>query len=175
MIAAWPPADTARRDPAVESRFARFQEVLTGLRDVRARQNVPPKTTVKFAARCDAETARELSSLAPYFASLAGAEATAWGPEATAPATNAKFLAARCEVFVDLAGVIDVEAEITKVEREREKLIGFISAKEKKLANTGFVERAPADVVSAERASLADLRQRLESLDRSLDQLRAQK
>jgi valyl-tRNA synthetase len=175
MIAAWPAADTARRDAAVESRFARFQELLTGLRDVRARQTVPSKTTLKFAVRCDAETARELSSLAPYFASQAGAEATAWGPSAIVPDTHAKFLAAGCEVFVDLAGLIDVPAEIAKTEREREKTAGFVAAKVKKLSNATFVERAPAEVVAAERASLAELEARLASLDESLARLRAQK
>jgi len=175
MIATWPAADTARRDAAVESRFARFQELLTGLRDVRARQTVPSKTTVKFAVRCDAETARELSSLAPYFASQAGAEATAWGPSAIVPETHAKFLAAGCEVFVDLAGLIDVPAEIAKTEREREKTAGFVAAKMKKLSNATFVERAPADVVAAERASLAELEARLASLDETLTRLKAQK
>jgi len=175
MIATWPVADTARRDAAVESSFARFQELLTGLRDVRARQTVPSKTKVKFAARCDAETARELSSLAPYFASQAGAEATAWGPSAAVPETHAKFLAAGCEVFVDLAGLIDVPAEIAKTEREREKTAGFIAAKEKKLSNASFLERAPADVVAAERTSLAELEARLASLDESLARLKSQK
>jgi valyl-tRNA synthetase len=173
MIATWPTADTARRDAAVESRFARFQELLTGLRDVRARQTIPSKTTLKFAARCDAETAQELSSLAPYFASQAGAEATAWGPSVAVPETHAKFLAAGCEVFVDLAGLIDVEAETAKLEREREKLVGFVAAKEKKLANASFVERAPADVVAAERASLAELQARLASLEESLARLKS--
>ncbi len=175
MIAAWPAADMGRREPAVESRFARFQELLTGIRDVRARQTIPTKTTLKFAARCDAETAQELSPLAPYFVSQAGAEASAWGPSVAVPETHAKFLAAGCEVFVDLAGLIDFEAEKVKLEREREKTFGFVAAKEKKLANASFVERAPAEVVAAERASLAELKARLASLDESLVRLKSQK
>ncbi|MGD9648372.1 MAG: class I tRNA ligase family protein [Pirellulales bacterium] len=173
MIAPWPAADAARRDAGVEERFARFQELLRGLRDVRARQGVAPKTVIKFAARCDAATAREFSPLAPYFASLAGAEATAWGPAAAVPATHAKILAAGCEVFVDLAGLIDLDAEITKSEREREKTRGFIESKQKKLANASFVDRAPAEVVAAERASLAELEARLASIEESLARLRA--
>ena len=61
------------------------------------------------------------------------------------------------EVFVDLAELIDVEAEIARKKQEMEKLAGFIAAKEKKLENKNFVDRAPAEVVQKERDSLNDL------------------
>ena len=60
MIAPWPESDAARRDPRIEAQFARFQEVLRAVRDIRSRQNVPPKTQIDFAVRCDAETAELL-------------------------------------------------------------------------------------------------------------------
>ncbi len=42
MIAPWPEADAKRQDPEIEARFARFQEVLKALRDIRSRQNIAP-------------------------------------------------------------------------------------------------------------------------------------
>ena len=60
MIAPWPESDARRRDPRIEAQFARFQEVLRAVRDIRGRQNVPPKTKIDFAVRCDAETAELL-------------------------------------------------------------------------------------------------------------------
>ena len=45
------------------------------------------------------------------------------------------------EIYVDLTGLIDVGAEITRNEKEREKLAAWIQAKEAKLANANFVER----------------------------------
>ena len=65
------------------------------------------------------------------------------------------------EVYIDLAGLIDVEAERARKRQEVEKLTGFIAAKEKKLAQKNFVDRAPAEVVQKERDSLADLQSQL--------------
>ena len=86
--------------------------MLGGLREVRSRQNITPKTPIKFSVRTDSETESLLKPMAPYFASMAGAKATAWGQATAAPPLAANFTAAGCEVFVDLAEHIDKGAEV---------------------------------------------------------------
>ena len=73
-----------RRDPQIEAQFGRFQEVLRAIRDVRARQNVPPRTQIAFSVRCDAATAALLKPMERYFASMAGARPTGFGPDVCA-------------------------------------------------------------------------------------------
>jgi valyl-tRNA synthetase len=175
IIAPWPQADATLQDAAIEARFAKFQALLGGLREVRARQNIAPKTPIHFAVRCDAETAQLLQPMGPYFASMAGATATAWRPEVRSPALSANFTAAGCEVYVDLAEHIDVAAEIVRNEKEIEKLQAGIAAKEKKLANESFTSRAPADVVAREHEQLGELRERLASTTSALADLRLRK
>jgi valyl-tRNA synthetase len=175
IIAPWPRADAALQDGAIEDRFARFQALLGGLREVRARQNIAPKTPIHFSVRCDADTAKLLEPMAPYFASMAGATATVWGPAVQSPPLSANFTAAGCEVFVDLAEHIDVAAEIARNEKEVEKLQAGIATKEKKLSNESFTSRAPADVVAREREQLAELRDRLTSTTSALTDLRLRK
>jgi valyl-tRNA synthetase len=172
MMADWPHSDTAWQDREIEVRFARFQEVLRGLREVRSRQNIDAKTPISFAARCSAETVELLRPMAPYFESMAGARASDWGPSVQPPKTHAAFNFPGIEVYVDLAGLIDVAAEITKNEKERSRLADQISAKEKKLANASFVERAPSDVVQRERESLAQLTAQLAAIEAALLELR---
>jgi len=173
MVADWPTCETARQDATIESRFARFQEMLRGLRDIRARQNILPKTSIRFALRSDAETAALLSPMAPYFGSLAGAEATTWGPDVKAFETTATLTLPFGELFVDLEGLIDFAAEIARKEKERDNLAGVIKSKEGKLSNASFVDRAPADVVAKEKQSLEEAKKTLESVERSLGELRA--
>ena len=86
MLAPWPECDPRRQDAEIEAQFARFQEVLRAVRDIRARQGVAPKTPLAFSVRCDAAIADLLDPMEPYFASLANANATAFGPDVTAPA-----------------------------------------------------------------------------------------
>ncbi|HUY31719.1 MAG TPA: valine--tRNA ligase [Pirellulales bacterium] len=172
MIAPWPAAELGRRDERIEARFARFQQVLRGLREIRSRQNIPPKTPIEFSARCEAATAELLRPMAPYFKSLAGARATAWGADVAAFATSAQVSLKEIELYVNLAGLIDVDAEIARLEREHGKIAGLLAAKEKKLSNTGFVERAPADVVAKERASLAEIQGQLAAVEQALATLK---
>ena len=158
MIAPWPEADVARQDAQIEARFARFQEVLKVLREVRSRQNIPPKSTLKFSVRCEPGVVDLLRPMSPYFATMAGAEATEWGPDVTAPPTSSSDVVSGAEIFVDLAQYVDVEAEIARKTKELAKLKGAIAGKEKQLANANFVERAPAEVIEKERAALAQLK-----------------
>jgi valyl-tRNA synthetase len=170
MIATWPEVETSRQDPEIEARFAKFQELLKGLRDIRSRQNI--KTKIQFSVRCDAEFSKLLAPMEPYFESMAGAAATAWGEDVKAPETSANFFAAGAEVFVDH---IDVKAEIARQKKEQERLTGAIAQKEKQLSNESFVSRAPAAVIEKERAALAQLRELLTAAKTAIVKLTAKK
>jgi len=172
MTAPWPETDPSRQDDEIEARFAEFQAVLGALREIRSRQNIPPKSSIEFSVRCSEATAKLLRPMEPYFASMASATAIAWGEEAEPPATHATVHISGADVYLDLKGFIDVDAEIARNEKlEREKL-GQIQGKEKKLANANFVERAPAEVVQRERDSLAQLKVELASVQTTLTSLR---
>ncbi|MEX0586818.1 MAG: class I tRNA ligase family protein, partial [Pirellulales bacterium] len=172
MIAPWPKSDAARRQPEVEARFARFQQALVALRDVRMRNNIPPKDTISFVARCDSATVDLLRPMEPYFESMANARALDWGPNVAPPATSASATLPGVELYVDLAEFIDVDAEIARHEKQREALAKSIAGKETKLANASFVDRAPPQIVQQERETLSQLQQQLTSVNEALDKLR---
>jgi valyl-tRNA synthetase len=157
VIAPWPEPDVSRRDPQIEDQFAHFQEVLRAVREIRSRQNVPPKQQIAFSVRCAPTVVKLLEPMGPYFTSMAGARPTAWGPEVEAPALSAEVALSGIEVYVDLAELIDVAAEIDRKKDELARLESMVAAKGKKLANANFVQRAPAEVVQKERDSLKDL------------------
>jgi len=171
MIATWPTANVSLEDETIEARFARFSEVLKGLREIRSRQSIPPKTNIEFSVRTDGATVDLLKPMAPYFQSLAGAMATAWGADIEPPTPNATFNLPGIDVYVDLKGLIDVEAEIDRTKKELAKLESLIAGKENKLANKNFVERAPAEVVQKERENLEELRQRVVKSEAALAEL----
>jgi len=171
MLAPWPACDAARQNPAIEAQFARFQEVLRAVRDIRARQGAAPKTMLSFTVRCDAATAALLEPMRPYFESMANARAAAFGPSSAAPPLSAHVALSGIDVYVDLAELIDRPAEIARKRQEIEKLQGFIAAKEKKLQNASFVDRAPAEVVQKERDGLKDLQDQLAAAREVLDRL----
>ena len=175
MIATWPEADERRIDAQIESRFARFQEVLGGLREVRSRRNIPPKSPIRFSVRTDAATADLLAPMETYFKSMAGAESTAWGPEVKRTGDFGQLWRRWFGGFVDLAEFIDVEAETANLSKEKSRLENAIASKQKQLSNQNFVDRAPAAIIEKERASLAQLELELKAAIASLAAMQAKR
>jgi valyl-tRNA synthetase len=89
------------------------------------------------------------------------------------PRTSITAVVGSAEIYVDMAGHIDVEAETARQTKELARLAGAIAAKERQLANQNFVARAPAEVIEKERAALEQLRQLHASADAALAELRS--
>jgi valyl-tRNA synthetase len=172
ITATWPEADMQWQNPEIEARFAVFQQALGAIREIRSRQNIPGKNPLEFSIKCDAATAALLQPMTAYFQSMANASSTGFGPDAAIPPTHAKTALAGMEIFVDLAGLIDEDAERSKAEKEEQRLLGLKKAKESKLANESFVSRAPPSVVQAERDSLTQIEEQLASVRATLAALR---
>ncbi|MEA1952048.1 MAG: class I tRNA ligase family protein, partial [Planctomycetota bacterium] len=173
MIADWPVADENRVDERIEAQFARFQEVLRSVREIRSRQNVPPKTKIEFSVRCDTDVAELLAPMEPYFETMAGTAVSAMGPKVEPPALSANVNLPGLDIYVDLADLIDIDAEIAKKQKELEKLDGMIAGKKKKLENQNFVSRAPAEVVEKEKASLKEMEDQRAGTAEVLERLKA--
>jgi valyl-tRNA synthetase len=161
MVAPWPEADMKRQDAEIEARFARFQEVRHAILQVRTRQAVTQSKEVQFSVRCDAATADLLRPMQGSFLKMANARPTGYGPETSPSQLSANVSLSGMEVYVDLAELIDVGAEVERNEKEILRLVPLIAAKQKKLENANFVQRAPAAVVQGERVALKDLEDQL--------------
>jgi len=171
MVAQWPTPPDAWRDAETEARFGSFLAVVGGIREIRARQNVPPRKTVDVAICCSAEIAELLDPMRPAIESMATCGLTGLGPDAAGAAGAAETTVAGCDLFIDLADLIDVDAEIERISRELAKLDGLIKGKRGKLANEQFTSRAPAAVVEKERAQLAEFEAAVEKQRAALDAL----
>ena len=175
MLARWPEPPAVWTDERTERQFGTFLAVVGAIREIRARQNVPPRTKVPAAIRAAADVADLLEPMRPAIESMAAIELTALGPAAAGAAGATTATAAGCDVFVDLADLVDVDAEIARLEKDNAKTEGFIAAKRAKLANETFTARAPEAVVAAERAQLAELEERLAKGQATLAALRSRK
>ena len=165
MVAPWPTAPSAWRDDAIEVQFQRFQTVLGALREIRSRQNIAPRREIEFHVRCAESAWRELQPLQGYYETLAQARLRDWAAEFDPPAVHARVVLDDMELYIDLEGLIDVDAERSRNAKLRGQLQQRIAGKEKKLANERFVQNAPAEVVDKERQSLDDLRRQLAAVE----------
>ena len=171
MIAAWPTLPTSWKDPQVEARFARLQETIIAVRNVRALYKIPPSASVKLMIRATPEVAGQLGDVASQFENLSKAVLTAAGADVVRPPASASFTLGEAEGYLPLEGLIDVEAELARQRKESEKLAGFIKSHEAKLANEGFTSKAPPHVLDAHRETLAGWKTQLESIEQIITQL----
>ncbi len=164
--AKWPVADAAWRDEDLEARFAFAQETVGALREVRARYGVAPSARMPIVLKADGASADRLTGLDHLVALMAGAESVTIDAAADKPkdAATAVVRDVDCYVF----GVVDLEKERQKLEKERDQLAGRIAGSEKKLGNEGFVAKAPPEVVEAEKARLADMKKQLAAIEGNL-------
>ena len=92
--------------------------------------------------------------------------------QAKAPLEGAlSFRVKSNEYFIPLAGTIDVEAEIAKIEEELKYTKGFLQSVSKKLSNERFVTNAPEKVVAIEKQKMADAETKIEALEKRLASL----
>jgi valyl-tRNA synthetase len=141
---------------------------------------IPPGTPLAALARTSPEQAAlfreapEVVDLVRYLANLDRFEA---GPDVAKPDQAASEVVAEPELFagielyVPLEGLIDTEAERQRLEDRLAKEREFLGRLEKKLANRGFVEKAPEEVVQRERDRAEEVRGRIAALEANLADL----
>ncbi|MFN2329688.1 MAG: valine--tRNA ligase [Chromatocurvus sp.] len=165
MLQPLPQPDGARVDKAANAEIEWLKAVILGVRTIRGEMGVGPGVKVPLLLRNGTEEDRQrLQDNAAFLTQMARLERMEWlSGESPAAATS---VVGDLELLVPLAGLIDVDAELARLDRETGKLSDDINRLEKKLANAGFTDKAPAAVVDKEREKLALHRQTLEKLTR---------
>ncbi len=156
-VAEWPLADPSRIDEAAEAEVGRLIEAVTALR--RYRDEVNAKAGSPVRARLAAEgydsVRDQLARLARF--ELVPDDASDGDVLATLPIPGGAVLVLPSEAF-------DAGEASRRIEAKRERLRTEIERAERKLANEGFVAKAPPEVVEGERRKLAEYREALEAL-----------
>ncbi len=172
MKAAWPTIPKQWQDDGIETRFDRLRETVIAVRNVRAVYGIAPKTPLSLLMRTRPEIASEMESVADQFDNLAKTILESAGAEVVHPVGSASFTIGDIDGFIPLEGVIDIAAELNRLNKEADKFKGFIAGHEKKLSNERFVSGAPADVVNNVKETLANLKHQLASTEEVIEQLK---
>ncbi|MFB4371476.1 MULTISPECIES: valine--tRNA ligase [unclassified Pseudomonas] len=165
MLQPWPVPNEARIDAAAEGDIEWVKQLMLGVRQIRGEMKISMAKRIDvILANANAEDLRRLNDNAPLLNKLAKFESVkvlAAGEQAPMSATA---LVGDMQVLVPMAGLIDKEAELARLDKEIQRLEGEAKRVGGKLANEGFVAKAPAEVLEKERAKLAEAEQALANL-----------
>ena len=172
MIAAWPAAEASDLDDEAEREMAFLQDVISAARTIRSELNVPRGRQVDLLlSTAGAERAASLERHRGHLEALVGAASLEVGVGLPQPSSSGSAVVADVEIFIPLQGLIDVDAESSRLRKEIEKLQGVVQGLERKLDNEAFLSRAPAAVVEKERLRRQECRASLAKLSASLEML----
>ena len=165
MLQDYPTADSKKIDRMAEADIEWLKAVVVAVRNIRGEMNITPaKALPLFFANGNADDARRVDAYTPLIKALAKVDQiTCLTAEQPAPAA-ATQLVNELEVLVPLAGLIDKDAELIRLDKEITKLEKEVKRLAGKLANAGFTDKAPAEVVAAEEKKLADANDALQRL-----------
>jgi valyl-tRNA synthetase len=175
VIAPWPSYPEEWKDPAMENRLARMQDLVRGVREVRNRYAVDPRTGLEVFVRTSQGLAEDFQALWPFVTQLAGVGQFACGPDIDKPPQSASFIQPEFEAYVSLRGLIDVPAEVARLQKQLGEKQRHLQGSRAKLDNKSFVDRAPAEVVEHQRAQAADLESQIEAIAANLRELQQDK
>ncbi len=163
-VAPWPRPDSRARAPEALAHFGLVQELVSGIRVIRAEYGVQPGQAVR--AVVTGENQKNLAALQEERATivrLAKLSDLSFY-ETTERVGGHAVLSDGTAVFIPLDEAIDVGRECSRLSSEVERLIRLVESQEKKLGNQQFVSRAPTEVVERERQKLSTWKEQREVL-----------
>ena len=169
----YPVPDPSRMEDELEKEALKFQEFVYTIRNIRGELGISPsvETTVEFKTR-NLEDDRFLQRYHPHLATLCKINKTLIAGQEIPPHPASSIgIVDGCEVRVHWPEAVKAK-EIERLRKQVEQLQGSLLRREKKLANAGFTERAPAEVVEKERALFYKEKTECERLGTQLELLR---
>ena len=171
IIAPWPVHESEFVNHDAEIDMALLKDVITAIRSIRSRMNVPPSKFSDLVVRCDNNQASFLKNNEELLKALARIGNLALGEIIEKPGQSATAIVGGMEMYILLGGLVDLEQERARMAKrisEINRLIGGINGK---LSNENFMNRAPDQVVAKEKSNLKKLTDEFEKVTANLEML----
>ena len=166
----WPSYDIADTGAADEINW--LVDMITAIRSVRSEMNIPPSTQLKLEIVGASDISKQrLAAQETVLKRLARAEEIKIADEV--PHGAAQVVVGETTIALPLAGVIDLDAEKARLEKEIDKISKVAEKFEKKLGNEKFVANAPAEIVEEQKAKLAEQNALKAKVQEALDRILA--
>ena len=165
VVATYPTVHPEQMDEKAAEEMEFLMDFIRSVRTVRNEMNTPLSKPINIIAKVsDAAHYAILKENESYIARFSNPEEFVYGEDVEAPSDAVTSVITGAEIYLPLAGLINIEDEIARLEKEAEKLQQEVDRVEKKLSNEKFVAKAPAAVVEAERAKGVDYQAQREAV-----------
>lgn len=175
ITAEWPSLQGKFNHPEAVKEMTLMMDIIRHVRNIRAEVDVPMSRKIQLIVRPDNdETMQFLARGEELLRRFCNPETLEIDREVGTPEKAMSAVVTGAEIFLPLAGLIDIEQEVARLQKEWETLNFEVERVQKKLANKGFTDKAPADVVEKEREKEQDYMEKREKVKARIAELRGQ-
>ncbi len=171
-IRKYPVAEEGIKDSAAEEKMGVIMDVVTGIRSIRGELNISPSLELKALIKTFDGSETILNENIAYITKLARTGEIEIGRDIQAPQNAATSIKHSMEIFVPLEGVIDVDAEIARLTKERDKAEKDVAFVKNKLHNKQFMSKAPKAVIEDTKLKYKDYLEKLSAAEESIEKIK---
>ncbi|NLL47611.1 MAG: valine--tRNA ligase [Firmicutes bacterium] len=170
MLADWP-APEGLASPGSEKTMQTMMAIITEIRTLRSEKNVPPGRKITAICQASDEMQAMLADASDDIQNLAGLETLTLQAVGEKPVKALSAVVEGVNIFLPLADLVDMEAEMTRIKKELEETERELKRAQSKLENEGFISKAPPQVVEKEREKVESYRATAERLQSLLQEM----
>mgnify|MGYP001427351935 FL=1 len=172
-IASWPEVKEEFHDEAAAKEMERLMAIIKSVRNIRAEVDAPMSRKIEMVISAEnVAVANELEKNREYLERFCNTETLKISTEHQVPDKAMTAVVTGAEIFLPLAGLIDINQEIARLEKELDKWTKEVDRVQKKLSNEGFVKKAPENIVEAERRKEKDYLEKQAKVKARLEELK---
>ncbi|MDR0267747.1 valine--tRNA ligase [Paenibacillus sp.] len=172
-LAAWPEFDSSLENAEAAREMSILMDVIRAVRNIRAEVNVPMSKKVELMLKAgDEQLLQIVNRNEIYVQRFCNTSSFTAGLGLEAPDKAMTAIVTGAELYLPLAGLIDIDQEIARLEKELKNLNSEVERVEKKLGNQGFVAKAPAKVIEEEKAKMADYSEKRSKVIARIEELK---
>lgn len=174
MLQPYPIANEAQVDANAIAEINWVMNFILGVRRIRGEMNIAPGKPLPVLLQSGSATDQNyLTNNTVYLLKLARLESITWLNNNDTTPESAIALVGEMKILIPMAGLIDKEAELARLEKEIQKINNDLPRVEGKLSNPTFIDKAPTEVINKEKAKLADLQSTLNNLKQQQARIKA--
>ena len=173
IVAKWVEYDKNKNFAKEEEIIANLIDAITKMRNARANMNIAPSKKASLIIVMQDERKKELfEKAAKYFVSVGATTDVKFENQSNVAEDAIKVVTQYANLYIPTGDLIDVQKEMQRLEKEREKLLSEIDRVVKKLANESFVAKAPQKLVDEEKAKKEKYEKMLEEVEEALGKIK---
>ncbi|SFE70301.1 valine--tRNA ligase [Alteribacillus iranensis] len=173
-VAPWPEVKKEMIDSAAVEDMELLKNVIRTVRNTRAEMNVAPSKPIDLQIKAaNQQVLQQLERGRDYIERFCNPEQLHVDTDIEAPEKSVSQVVTGAELYMPLAGLIDIDEEIARLEKEKEKLDKEVTRVQKKLSNEGFLKKAPEQVVEEEKQKEKDYVEKREKVTARIEELKS--